>query len=146
MHFTIVRPLIAMYILLKFGLFDITEENKSTAKIMAVILIVVATSAILELIQSIIPINEMVSAALLGIIIAFGIGWEERSFDKLVNNRANLRIDVEPKWFPKIKQSDKITSKIDLAYAVFIVIVTLISYLVWKTNMLLQIYWEKGGG
>jgi hypothetical protein len=145
MHFTIVRPLIAMYILLKFGLFDITEENKSTAKIMTVILIVVATSAILELVQSIIPINQMVSAALLGIIIAFGIGWEERSFENVISNRAKLRVDIDPKWFPHIEQAEKITSKIDIAFAIYIILVTLISYLVWKTNMLLKIYLEKVG-
>ena len=36
---------------------------------MSIVLIVVATSAILELVQSIIPINQMISATLLGILI-----------------------------------------------------------------------------
>ena len=37
LHFTIARPIIAMYILLKFGLFDINNETKPMAKMMSII-------------------------------------------------------------------------------------------------------------
>jgi hypothetical protein len=80
-HFTIARPLIATFILLNFGIIDVsTGRNMKIAKGMAVILIVVA-----------IPVDQTLSAGLLGIVVAVGIGWEERTFDKVVQSR--VRVD-----------------------------------------------------
>jgi hypothetical protein len=143
------RPLIAMFVLLKFGLFNIDEETKPMAKIMTIILIVVATSAILELIQSIIPINQMISAALLGIIIALGIGWEERSFDRLAENKSNVRVGVGKRWFPNIFISQKSLERLDIVCFIYIIVIFLISFIVWQTDMLVTImlerYAEAGG-
>jgi len=144
LHFTIIRPLIAMYIMLKFGLFDINEETKPMAKMMSIILIVVATSAILELVQSVIPINQMISAALLGIIIAFGIGWEEKSFHSLVSNPASLRTGVESKWFPLINIPKNALNKIDLACLIYFLIALLISYILWQMDGLARLVIERG--
>ena len=96
-----------MYILLRFNLIEINDETKPLAKTMSIVLIVVATSAILELVQSIIPINQMISAALLGIIIALGLGWEEKSFQTLVANPAQLRENIDNRWFPTLISLDK---------------------------------------
>ncbi|MCH2647017.1 MAG: hypothetical protein MKZ58_01505 [Candidatus Poseidoniaceae archaeon] len=144
LHFTIARPIIAMYILLKFGLFDINNETKPMAKMMSIILIVVATSAILELVQAVIPINEMISAALLGVIIAFGIGWEEKSFQNLVSNQAHLRNYVDKKWFPEISIPRKYINKIDLACLVYCIISLLVAFVIWEMDILLQIALERG--
>ena len=144
LHFTIARPIIAMYILLKFGLFDINTETKPMAKMMSIILIVVATSAILELVQAVIPINEMISAALLGVIIAFGIGWEEKSFQNLVSNQAHLRNYVDKKWFPEISIPRKYINKIDLACLVYCIISLLVAFVIWEMDILLQIALERG--
>jgi len=149
LHFTVMRPLIAMFVLLKFGLFNIDEETKPMAKIMTIILIVVATSAILELIQSIVPINQMISAALLGIIIALGIGWEERSFDRLAANKSNVRVGVGKRWFPNIFISQKSLERLDIVCFIYIIVIFLISFIVWQTDMLVTImlerYAEAGG-
>ena len=145
MHFTILRSLIAMYILLKYGFFDINDETKPLAKLMAIILIVVATSATLELVQSIIPINQMLTAALLGIIIAFGIGWEEKSFDNLVANPADIRDYVDKKWFPSIQLPDGILRKIDYSYLVFVIVAVLISLIVWQTDGIITALIERTG-
>ena len=146
MHFTILRSLIAMYILLKYGFFDINDETKPLAKLMAIILIVVATSATLELVQSVIPINQMLTAALLGVIIAFGIGWEEKSFDNLVNNTADIRDYVDKKWFPSIELPDGLLKKIDYSYLIFVIIAVLVSLIVWKTDGILNVVLERTGG
>ena len=137
--FTIARPIIAMYILLKFGLFDINEETKPMAKMMSIILIVVATSAILELVQAVIPINQMISAALLGIIIAFGIGWEEKSFNNLVSDQAHLRNYIDKKWFPEISIPRKYISRIDLVCLVYCLLCILVSFIIWEMDLLFQL-------
>tara|TARA_B100000945_G_scaffold6870_1_gene5710 strand:- start:1196 stop:2509 length:1314 start_codon:yes stop_codon:yes gene_type:complete len=144
LHFTIARPIIAMYILLKFGLFDINNETKPMAKMMSIILIVVATSAILELVQAVIPINEMISAALLGVIIAFGIGWEEKSFQNVLSNQAHLRNYVDKKWFPEISIPRKYINRIDLACLVYCIISLLVAFVIWEMDILLQIAIERG--
>jgi len=146
MHFTILRSLIAMYILLKYGFFDVNEETRPTAKLMTIILIVVATSAVLELIQSIIPINQMLTAALLGIIIAFGIGWEERSFDGLVANPANIRDYIDKKWFPSVALPDGFLRKLDYSFLIFILICILVSLIVWQTDGLYELMLKREGG
>ena len=144
LHFTIARPIIAMYILLKFGLFDINEKTKPMAKMMSIILIVVATSAILELIQSVIPINQMITAALLGIIIAFGIGWEEKSFHKLINNPADLRSGIDKKWFPEIDIPMKYIRRIDWACMIYCLVALLVSFIIWQMDILVTIAIERG--
>ena len=133
------------YILLKYGFFDINDETKPLAKLMAIILIVVATSATLELVQSIIPINQMLTAALLGIIIAFGIGWEEKSFDSLVANPADIRDYVDKKWFPSIQLPDGILRKVDYSYLIFVIVAVLISLIVWQTDGLIAALIERSG-
>tara|TARA_B100001778_G_scaffold83740_1_gene67989 strand:+ start:797 stop:2143 length:1347 start_codon:yes stop_codon:yes gene_type:complete len=145
MHFTVLRSLIALYILLKYSFFDINEKTKPIAKLMAIILIVVATSAVLELVQSIIPLNQMLTAALLGIIIAFGIGWEEKSFDRLVANPANINDSIDKKWFPSIKLPEGVLKKLDIACWIFIIIAALFSLIVWKTDGILNVVLERGG-
>ena len=145
MHFTVLRSLIALYILLKYSFFDINEQTKPLAKLMAIILIVVATSAVLELVQSIIPLNQMITAALLGIIIAFGIGWEEKSFDSLVANPANINDSIDKKWYPSIELPEGVLKKLDIACWIFIIVAALLSLIVWKTDGILSVVLERGG-
>ena len=146
MHFTILRPLIGMYILLRFGLFDASEDMKPKAKMMVIILIVIATSALLELVQAIIPINQMLSAALLGIIVAFGIGWEERSFDNLVSAPSNMRDGVEEKWYPDIEIKESTFKGLDIALFLVVSSLLLIAYLQWQTNAIFDLAMRRVTG
>jgi len=143
MHFTIIRPIIALYVLMKYNLFDINPTTRPIAKTMAIILIVVATSAILELIQTIIPINQMVSAALLGIIIAFGVGWEERSFNSLVSNPFDIRKGVDERWYPDLDINTKHISRIDGYALVYLLLSLLISYIIWQTGTPMETLIER---
>lgn len=145
MHFTIIRPLIAMYILLRFSLIEINDETKPLAKTMSIVLIVVATSAILELIQSIIPINQMISAALLGIIIALGLGWEEKSFQTLVANSAQLRENIDNRWFPELDIPRRNIGRIEIACLIYSLVSLLIAYYVWEFDVILELEMQRGG-
>ena len=146
MHFTILRPLIGMYVLLRFGLFDTSEDMKPKAKMMVIILIVIATSALLELVQAIVPMNEMLSAALLGILVAFGIGWEERSFDNLVNAPSSMRDGVEDKWYPHIEIKESLFKGLDIGMALLVSAFLLIAYLQWQTNAIFELAVRRVNG
>ena len=145
MHFTIIRPLIAMYVLLRFRLIEINDETKPQAKTMSIILIVVATSAILELVQSIIPINQMITAALLGIIIALGLGWEEKSFQSVVSNTAQLRENVDNRWFPELDIPRRSIGRIEIACLLYSLVSLLISYYVWEFDVIIGLQLTRGG-
>ena len=103
LHFTMMRPILGLYILFRYGLIRISEDNEQVGKTTAIVLIVVATSALLEIVQSLIPLTEMLSAGILGIAIAFGIGWEERSFQSLISNPLRFPIRTRGTYFPEIE-------------------------------------------
>ncbi len=102
LHYTLIRPLLALLLLFRFGLIRIEDRNRSLSKTMSIILIVVASSAILEIIQSLIPITELVSAGILGLAIALAIGWEERLFNSLVSNPLVYPNHRKEYYFPNI--------------------------------------------
>ena len=45
---------------------------------MILLLLLIVSSSFIEMIQSLIPVPQMVTASLLAIAVAFFIGWEER--------------------------------------------------------------------
>ena len=135
LHFTMARPLIAMYILLRYGMFNINDSNRATARLMTVMLIVVATSALLELIQTVIPINQMLSAALMGILIAFGVGWEEKSFDSMVSNQLNFREHMDKSWFPTIEIPQHYMNRLVVVSAVYIVLIFFLAFIYWQADI-----------
>ena len=135
LHFTMARPLIAMYILLRYGMFNINDSNRDTARLMTVMLIVVATSALLELIQTVIPINQMLSAALMGIVIAFGVGWEEKSFDSMVSNQLIFREHMDKSWFPTIEIPQHYMNRLVMVSAVYIVLIFFLAFIYWQADI-----------
>ena len=134
MHFSMMRPVLMMYIILRYGLFETTPEMKPKAKLMVIILIVIATSALLELVQALVPMNEMFSAAALGILVAFGIGWEERSFDNLMNASKQMRKGLDARWFPEFPVERMAFIRFDRVMIVLILFFILIAFVQWQTN------------
>lgn len=120
-HFTMMRPILGLYILFRFGLVRISEDNQHIGKTMSIVLIVVATSALLEIIQSLMPLTEMLSAGILGVAIAFGIGWEERSFQSLISNPLRFPLRTKGGYFPEIKFEKAEYNRLDRFMAVVIV-------------------------
>ena len=142
LHFTIIRPLIAMYILLKFNLLDINEKTKPMAKTMSIVLIVVATSAILELVQSIIPINQMISAALLGILIALDCVRGKKSFQTLVSNPSHIFEGLRQQMARPRDISQAYQPNRDCMLTILFDILT-VSFIVWEFDIILEIMSER---
>ncbi len=122
LHYTLIRPLLALLLLFRFGLIRIEDRNRSLSKTMSIILIVVASSAIIEIIQSLIPITELVSAGILGLAIAFAIGWEERLFNLLVSNPIENPNHRKEYYFPIIIFDSKEMELLDRGLFIAIII------------------------
>ena len=136
-HFTIARPLIASYLLISLGLVDLSSErNKRISKGLAVILIVVATAALLEMVQFVIPVSEVLSAGLLGIVVAVGIGWEERAYSRMVDSRTSINDILEGSGWeaPDMKISEKIFKTANISMVVYFLILMLLSYIIHISN------------
>jgi hypothetical protein len=115
LHFTMMRPVLGLYILFRYGLIRISEDNEKVGRTTSIILIVVATSALLELVQALIPLAEMLSAGILGIAIAIGIGWEERSFQTVISDPLRFPIRTKGSYFPELEFDKNEYHKLDKA-------------------------------
>lgn len=129
LHFTMMRPLLGLFILFRYGLIRISEDNEQVGKSTSIILIVVATSALLELVQSLIPLTEMLSAGILGIAIAIGIGWEERSFQSLISDPLRFPIRTRGSYFPELDFDKTEYQRFDIALMVLLPFLLFVSLL-----------------
>jgi len=81
----LVQPIVLMYVLLNYNLVDTqSDANGSFARAMVIVLVVIASSTVIEMIQSIIPIGEIITSAVLAIGIAAAIGWEKAIMEKFL--------------------------------------------------------------
>lgn len=136
-HYDIMRPVIAMFILLNYGL--VKAENPTDfriAKTGTIVLVVVSTSVLLELIQYVIPISEIISAAILGIIIAVGVGWEEKVFNNLITEFKPLNDILDEMHFttPEIELDGSISKKLNLAFLTYIGVTLLLAFVIGMTD------------
>ena len=129
LHFTMMRPILGMFILFRYGIIRISEENQQIGRTMAIVLIVVATSALLEIIQSLMPITEMLSAGILGIAIAFGIGWEEKSFEKLISNPKRFPLRTKGNYFPELDVKKDFSVTMNRFIGVFLIFTVVLSFI-----------------
>jgi len=84
-------PLIAMYIILNFDIIDSrSSENSWMSRIIVILMLLIVTSSMIELLQSFLPVSEMVSSAILAMVVAIFIGWEERIMLKLVEEGESI--------------------------------------------------------
>ena len=89
----LIQPIVLMYVLLNFNLLDSdTDENGGYARTMILVLVVIVSSTLIEMIQSIIPIGEIITSAILAIGIAAAIGWEKVIMEKFLAGR-NSTVD-----------------------------------------------------
>tara|TARA_Y100001954_G_scaffold231659_1_gene281471 strand:+ start:167 stop:1459 length:1293 start_codon:yes stop_codon:yes gene_type:complete len=135
LHFTMMRPLLGLFILFRYGLIRISEDNEQVGKTTSIVLIVVATSALLELVQSLIPLTEMLSAGILGIAIAIGIGWEERSFQTLISDPLRFPIRTKGSYFPELEFDKTEYYRLDKALMVVIPFLLLVALLLHWTQV-----------
>tara|TARA_B100001287_G_C22671290_1_gene525404 strand:+ start:241 stop:1077 length:837 start_codon:yes stop_codon:yes gene_type:complete len=135
LHFTMMRPLLGLFILFRYGLIRISEDNEQVGKTTSIVLIVVATSALLELVQSLIPLTEMLSAGILGIAIAIGIGWEERSFQTLISDPLRFPIRTKGSYFPELEFDKTEYYRLDKALMVVIPFLLFVALLLHWTQV-----------
>ena len=61
------------------------RKNRGLLRIMILLLLLILSSSFIELIQSLIPVPQMVTASLLAAVVAFFVGWEEKITSWFVN-------------------------------------------------------------
>ncbi|MDP6199627.1 MAG: hypothetical protein QF531_02550 [Candidatus Poseidonia sp.] len=75
----LIKPLFLVYLMVRFKIINISsEENRNLMRIMILLILLIISSSIIELIQSLVPIPQMVSGTILAIGVVFFIGWEEK--------------------------------------------------------------------
>ena len=84
-------PILFMYVILNYNIVETKSgENRWLTRIIVVMMLLIVSSVILELVQSFLPIPELVSAAILAIIVAVFIGWEEKIVDRLIDSAQSV--------------------------------------------------------
>ena len=78
-------PLIMMFVLLNFDIIDSeSKENTWMTRIMVILMLLIVSSSVIELLQSFLPVPQMISSAALAMVVAIFIGWEERIMESLI--------------------------------------------------------------
>ena len=87
-------PILFVYILVQYKLIDTeSEKNRGLLRIMILLLLLILSSSFIELIQSLIPVPQMVTASLLAAVVAFFVGWEEKITSWFVNEN-EVQIEI----------------------------------------------------
>jgi len=81
----LIKPLFLVYLMVQFKIIDTSsEQNRNLMRVMILLILLIISSSIIELIQSLIPIPQMVSGTILAIGVVFFIGWEEKITSKFL--------------------------------------------------------------
>jgi len=81
----LIKPLLFVYMMIQFKLIDTSsEKNRNLMRMMVIIVLLILSSSIIELIQSLIPIPQMVTGTILAIAVVFFVGWEEKITSKFI--------------------------------------------------------------
>ena len=123
-------PILFMYILLHYDIVDTKRtENRWLIRIIVILMLLIVSSTILELIQSFLPIPDMISSAALAIVVGIFIGWEERIVNSLIEGSSSIR-DIVPDFVrPEVDDraaSPRLFNLVFGGVAVFILIVSLL--------------------
>jgi len=90
----LLKPLLFVYLMVQFQIIDTSsEKNRNLTRIMILLILLIISSSIIELIQSLIPIPQMISGSILAIGIVFFIGWEEKITEGFIGNANIADID-----------------------------------------------------
>ena len=75
----LIKPLLLVYVMLQYNIIDTADEqNRNLVRVLVLLVLLILSSSIIEMIQSLIPIPQMVTGSLLAIGVVFLIGWEEK--------------------------------------------------------------------
>ena len=91
--FGLIRPILIIYIALRFNLFDMTNPKiRGRIRIIALLLATVWTSSLFEIAQAFLPMPQLISAAMIGVMLAFVIGWEDTIFESLSSGSEDIKL------------------------------------------------------
>jgi len=91
--FGLIRPILIIYIALRFNLFDMSNPKiRGRIRIIALLLATVWTSSLFEIVQAFLPMPQLISAAMIGVMLAFVIGWEDTIFETLSSGSEEVRL------------------------------------------------------
>ena len=123
-------PILFMFILLHYDIVDTkSDENRWLIRIIVILMLLIVSSTILELIQSFLPIPDMISSAALAIVVGVFIGWEERIVNSLIDGSASVRETVPDFVRPEMDENAASTRLFNLVFGgvtVFILIISLL--------------------
>ena len=84
-------PLMVMYLLLHFDVIDSeAEQNQWMTRIIVILMLLIVSSTMIELLQSFLPVSSMISSAILAMVVAIFIGWEERIMNTLIGEGESI--------------------------------------------------------
>ncbi len=89
----LVIPLILMYVILNFNLVETGGDNVWFTRIMVLLMLLIVTSSVIELIQTVLPIPQMITSALFAGAVVVFIGWEEKITNSMIR-QSNSVSDV----------------------------------------------------
>ena len=123
-------PILFMFILLHYDIVDTKrDENRWLIRIIVILMLLIVSSTILELIQSFLPIPDMISSAALAIVVGIFIGWEERIVNSLIDDSASIKETAPDFMRPEMDESTASTRLFNLVFGgvtVFILIVSML--------------------
>jgi len=123
-------PILFMFILLHYDIVDTKrDENRWLIRIIVILMLLIVSSTILELIQSFLPIPDMISSAALAIVVGIFIGWEERIVNSLIDDSASIQETVPDFALPELDHDLASPRMFNLVFGgvtVFILIVSLL--------------------
>ena len=89
-------PLMVMYLLLHFDIIDSeSENNRWMTRIIVILMLLIVSSTMIELLQSFLPVPQMISSAILAMVVAIFIGWEERIMKTLIAEGESISKKLE---------------------------------------------------
>jgi hypothetical protein len=86
----LVVPLILMYVILNFNLIETGGDNVWFTRIMVLLMLLIVTSSIIELIQTVLPIPQMITSALFAAAVVVFIGWEEKITNSMIRQSISV--------------------------------------------------------
>ena len=83
-------PLLFMYVILNFNLIETEGENVWFTRVLVLLMLLIVTSSIIELIQTVLPIPQMITSALFAAAVVIFIGWEEKITNSMIRRSESI--------------------------------------------------------
>ena len=89
----LIRTILIIFIALRFNLFDLSNlKSRGRIRIIALLIATVWTSSLFEIVQAFLPMPQLISAAMIGVMLAFVIGWEDTIFENLSSGSDEVKL------------------------------------------------------